>query len=88
MDVKNLLDEREKTHGWYPYVAGAAQAMKDMMRSAPNWALLDACQRESLDMIANKLARIMYGDPDHADHWRDVAGYAMLIVDGPRDEEE
>lgn len=30
-------------------------------------------------MILHKIARIMNGDPDHIDHWHDIAGYATLI---------
>jgi hypothetical protein len=35
-------------------------------------------QREALDQIAVKLARILSGDPTCADDWRDLAGYAWL----------
>jgi sulfur carrier protein ThiS len=35
---------------------------------------------ESLDMIANKIARIVNGDPYYKDSWQDIAGYAQLIV--------
>ena len=31
-------------------------------------------------IILNKLARIL-GDPKHIDSWRDIAGYATLVVD-------
>ena len=30
-------------------------------------------------IILNKLARIL-GDPKHLDSWRDIAGYATLVV--------
>ena len=38
-------------------------------------------QAEALDMIAHKIARILNGDPNHHDHWHDIAGYATLIAD-------
>lgn len=41
-------------------------------------ALTDV-QRESIDLIATKLARICCGDPNHRDHWDDIAGYATLV---------
>jgi hypothetical protein len=41
-------------------------------------AWLGAVEREALDQIAVKLARICAGDPACADHWRDLAGYAWL----------
>jgi hypothetical protein len=36
--------------------------------------------RESLDMISNKIARIVNGNPSEPDHWIDIAGYATLIA--------
>lgn len=36
---------------------------------------------EAVDMIFHKLARIANGDPTYDDTWRDIAGYAQLIVD-------
>lgn len=38
-------------------------------------------QHEALDMICHKLGRIAAGDPDYADSWRDIAGYAKLVSD-------
>jgi hypothetical protein len=45
-----------------------------------NWALLSASQKEALEMIAHKIGRILNGDPNYDDSWRDIAGYAELIV--------
>jgi hypothetical protein len=38
-------------------------------------------QREALEMIAHKIARIVNGDPNYADSWLDIAGYAQLVAD-------
>lgn len=35
---------------------------------------------ESLSMICHKLARIANGDPNYDDNWKDIAGYAELVV--------
>ena len=43
--------------------------------------LLKADQQEALDMIAHKIGRIINGDPDYADSWDDIAGYAKLVGD-------
>ena len=32
-------------------------------------------------MIAHKLGRIVNGDPNYADSWDDIAGYAKLVSD-------
>lgn len=38
-------------------------------------------QADALNMIAVKISRIVNGDPDYADNWRDIAGYATLVAD-------
>lgn len=38
-------------------------------------------QKEAIFMICHKLARIANGDPSYDDSWRDIAGYAQLVVD-------
>jgi hypothetical protein len=45
-----------------------------------------ADQREALDMIAHKIARIINGDPDYADSWVDIAGYATLVSERLKDD--
>ena len=35
--------------------------------------------RESLEMLAHKVARILNGNPDYVDSWHDVSGYATLV---------
>lgn len=35
---------------------------------------------EALEMIATKEARILAGNASEKEHWRDIAGYAMLVV--------
>ncbi len=78
--VNDVLDAREKTHGSYDDVASMAQALKDNMRGGKNWKHLDDMQRETLEMLASKIGRILSGNPHEVDHWRDIAGYAQLIV--------
>ncbi len=38
-------------------------------------------QKEALHMIFHKLGRIGNGDPNYADSWVDIAGYAKLAAD-------
>jgi len=37
-------------------------------------------QVTSLEMIALKVTRILQGDNNHVDSWRDIAGYAELAA--------
>ena len=78
--MTSIIDEREKTHGPFLVVAGKAQQIKDAMRGGVNWDMMDDIQREALEMIASKIGRILAGNHDEVDHWRDIAGYAELAV--------
>lgn len=75
-----LIAERGKTHGDFGANADTAQAIKSAIRSAPNWNALSGRQQEALDLIATKIGRIMSGNPNERDHWRDVSGYAELVA--------
>lgn len=80
-DVVELLDTRAKTHGDYADVARLAQIMKgDFRYYGVKFEELTMPQKEALDMIASKIGRILSGDPNEVDHWRDIAGYAQLVV--------
>ena len=77
--IDALLTMRAATHGDYADKAQFIQAIKNSMRACPKWGRLCPDQAESLDMIATKLGRILYGDPNHRDSWTDIGGYARLI---------
>ena len=79
-DVSQTIAERESTHGPYAPKCATIQALKRTMHTAPNWERLSDAQRESLDLIATKVGRILHGDPDHYDSWHDIAGYARLVA--------
>jgi hypothetical protein len=77
--IDKLLVEREKTHGPYKVKAKIIQDLKCAMELTEGWDNLNDMQRESLHMIAHKIGRILSGNPNCADHWDDVAGYARLV---------
>ena len=74
-----LLEERGRTHGDFTEHALITQELKLAMQRRRGWARLNHCQAESLEMIAHKIGRILSGNPNHADHWDDIAGYARLV---------
>lgn len=80
-DVDAVLDQRAGTYGTFVHVAKLSQQLKHWMRQGDAYHKLTPDQREALDMIASKLARIVNGEPDYADSWVDIAGYAKLISD-------
>lgn len=73
-----LLTERESTHGSFAINSVVSQGLKAILRDQPGWAALSDRQREAVDMICGKLGRIMAGNPNLQDHWRDISGYATL----------
>lgn len=75
-----VLKERGNRYGEFINNAKFTHFMKEEMRQAPSWSAMYADQREALDMIAHKIARIVNGDPDYADSWVDIAGYATLVA--------
>ena len=78
-DINTTLAERGKRYGDFAGHASVTQRIKATIVSAPRYARLTPSQREALDMIAHKIGRILNGDPNYADSWHDVAGYAMLV---------
>jgi hypothetical protein len=80
--TEDVIATREKTHGPYSKTAGIAQKLKEVMYTYGEEALpaMSPEQLESLDMICSKLARILSGNADEPDHWKDIAGYAELVV--------
>lgn len=82
-DINETLDERGERYGKFAEHASAAQRLKTVLRNhmGRRWYLLADDQIEALEMISHKLARIVNGDPDYADSWTDIAGYAKLVAD-------
>lgn len=80
--IEKTLAERGSRYGpSYSELSKLSQSLKRTMRSAPNWPTMPADVRESLEMIQLKIARICCGDPDYADNWHDIIGYAKLVED-------
>lgn len=79
--IAATLAERGKRYGAFSDHAKISQLLKGVMQSRPAYQSLRADQREALEMIAHKIARILNGDPNYADSWVDIAGYAKLVAD-------
>jgi len=80
MEIDEILEKRGTRYGEFEDNAIIAQNIKAAMRRSPNWAMLEPDMKEALEMMATKIGRILNGDPDHIDSWRDIAGYAMLVA--------
>lgn len=79
--LAETLEARAKTHGDYSEHARVTQAIKDAFKSGPSYPRTNAHQRETLDMVAHKMGRIVCGFPHDFDHWHDIAGYATLSAE-------
>jgi len=77
MTIEDTLAERQDTHGNFADNAVASQHLKHACQRYATMVLTPV-QVEALDNICQKIARIITGDPNHADNWHDIAGYAML----------
>lgn len=79
-NIQNTLNERNSTHGDFMPQATFAQDLKEQVRDEPRYNDMSYDQKEALDMILTKISRILHGNPNHADSWHDIAGYATLVV--------
>ena len=79
MEVSEILKDRAKTHGAFKNVARLSFYLKDNFYKT-KISKLTLTQQEAVNMILHKIARIGAGNPSEIDHWRDIAGYATLIV--------
>lgn len=77
MSTEDILQEREKTHGDFEAFAKLRVELAKTVGLSKSCKLNDV-QSIAMSMILTKIARIVCGDPNHADHWDDIAGYAML----------
>lgn len=79
MTINDTLAEREERYGSFAGHALISQNLLAAMHRTPHWCGLTPAQREALEMIQHKVARILNGDPNYADNWHDIAGYATLV---------
>ena len=82
-NIDKTREERGNRYGLFIGHANVTQDLKRCMRAhlvSRDKKLVDD-QWEALEMIAHKIGRIINGDPDYADSWVDIAGYAKLVAD-------
>lgn len=81
-DVKSILKERGDRYGSFQDHAQICQALKHGINYylAKRDKTLSDDKQQALDVICDKIARIINGDSEYIDNWIDIAGYAQLIV--------
>jgi hypothetical protein len=94
MSIEHTLAERGNRYGDFTDHARLCQQLKlammrfsvttqtdDSTTSRIPWMYLADVQKQALEVIADKIARILSGDPNYADNWHDIQGYAKLVED-------
>lgn len=80
--LQATLNARQASYGDFQLVAVLHKNLSEQFTGVPIPYQLgsepDMCL--SISLILLKLARIRCGEPTHIDSWRDIAGYAQLIV--------
>ena len=86
-DIQQTLDERRNRYGDWKNHAQISHDIQSaiikgwMMRvDGQDFGELPAYMTEALTMISNKIGRIISGDPYYDDSWKDIVGYAQLVV--------
>lgn len=80
-EINNILDERGNRYGDFASNATTTQLIKQAINLGDTADKLAFYQRESLEMIAHKISRIVNGDANYMDSWVDIVGYAQLVID-------
>jgi hypothetical protein len=82
-NVDAILDARGSRYGNFLDHARVTYKLKEVARNFAEEKgktfAVDQC--EAMDMIFHKIGRILNGDPNYADSWIDIAGYAKLVAD-------
>lgn len=79
--MSKLLEQRGQNYGDFSGQASISQGLKDVARNGVQYDSLKPFQKESVEMILHKIARIVNGNPNYIDSWRDIIGYSQLVVD-------
>lgn len=81
--IQATLSERGSRYGNFAEHALIAQSLQSVMRGTETiktgWDGLAPDMQQALTVIADKIARILNGDPTYLDNWHDIQGYARLV---------
>lgn len=79
--LAETVAQRGGRYGDFTGHASVSQTLKRVAyeHAARNGVVLSDVHVEGLDMIFHKIARIVNGDPNYADSWHDIAGYATIV---------
>jgi hypothetical protein len=81
--VDTILDTRQTQYGLFINGATVMIKLKSVLQQHCDLVgtRFEPDQEEAMHMIVHKIGRIVNGNPDNVDSWRDIAGYATLVAD-------
>lgn len=79
--MSELLEQRGQNYGDFSGTANISQSLKNAVKNSVQYDSLKPFQKESIEMILHKIARILNGNPNYIDSWKDIIGYSQLVVD-------
>ncbi len=80
-DLNNTLKERGSKYGDFSDNARISEGIIRGLQSEEGYQNLRDIHKAALNVIAQKIARIINGDPEYKDNWHDIQGYAKLTED-------
>jgi len=86
-DINKVLEERGNRYGTFMGNAQLAQDLKNRVHDSRRWVFMKPDQQEAIDNICQKIARLSNGDENYLDNWVDIIGYAQLVLDRLRQDE-
>jgi len=75
-----VLRERGQRYGLFSEQARIAQSLKNALRVEKGFYRLSEVQKEALEMVMHKIARMLNGDPTYDDNVVDIMGYTELML--------
>lgn len=79
--IEATLAERGSRYGIFAEHAAIAQSFKDVALAQSGYKRMKPDARQAMDVIFDKFARMLNGDPEYDDNWRDIVGYGTLVLD-------
>jgi hypothetical protein len=79
--TEEVLVDRGEEYGDYQAMCSVIQAIKIPMVRSKNWTKLRDTQRETLELVATKIGRILTGNPNNRDSWTDIEGYIKKAIE-------
>ena len=87
-NIREILKERGSRYGKFEDHAELCQNLKTVMKTGESWSKCNDSQKQALETIADKIARILNGDPNYLDNWVDICGYSQLVITQIEQDEE